>query len=213
MIKNILFDLGGVIMTIDQPNAVRRFKEIGLKDAEQRLDPYTQKGIFGDLEEGLISADDFICQLSTLVGKRLTFEECKYAWRGYTKDVPARNIQALDRLRNEGYRLILLSNTNPFMMDWGMSKDFSGDGRSIGEFFDAMYMSYKLRMMKPDERIFRKIISEEKIDPKETLFVDDGPKNIEMAQRMGFNTFCPANGEDWTDEIEDILKREVQEKK
>lgn len=213
MIKNILFDLGGVIMTIDQPNAVRRFKEIGLKDAEQRLDPYTQKGIFGDLEEGLISADDFICQLSKLVGKQLTFEECKYAWRGYTKDVPARNIQALDRLRNEGYRLILLSNTNPFMMDWGMSKDFSGDGRSIGEFFDAMYMSYKLRMMKPDERIFRKIISEEKIDPKETLFVDDGPKNIEMAQRMGFNTFCPANGEDWTDEIEDILKREVQEKK
>lgn len=213
MIKNILFDLGGVIMTIDQPNAVRRFKEIGLKDAEQRLDPYTQKGIFGDLEEGLISADDFICQLSTLVGKQLTFEECKYAWRGYTKDVPARNIQALDRLRNEGYRLILLSNTNPFMMDWGMSKDFSGDGRSIGEFFDAMYMSYKLRMMKPDERIFRKIISEEKIDPKETLFVDDGQKNVKMAQRMGFNTFCPANGEDWTGEIEDILKREVQEKK
>lgn len=213
MIKNILFDLGGVIMTIDQPNAVRRFKEIGLKDAEQRLDPYTQKGIFGDLEEGLISADDFICQLSTLVGKQLTFEECKYAWKGYTKEVPARNIQALDRLHNEGYRLILLSNTNPFMMDWGMSKDFSGDGRSIGEFFDAMYMSYKLRMMKPDERIFRKIISEEKINPKETLFVDDGPKNVEMAQRMGFNTFCPANGEDWTDEIEDILKREVQEKK
>ena len=51
MIKNIVFDLGGVIMTIDQSQAVRRFKELGLEDAEQRLDPYTQSGIFGDLEE------------------------------------------------------------------------------------------------------------------------------------------------------------------
>lgn len=51
-IKNIMFDLGGVIMTIDQPSAVKRFKEIGLEDAERRLDPYTQSGIFGDLEEG-----------------------------------------------------------------------------------------------------------------------------------------------------------------
>ena len=48
-IKNIMFDLGGVIMTIDQPSAVKRFKEIGLEDADRRLDPYTQSGIFGDL--------------------------------------------------------------------------------------------------------------------------------------------------------------------
>ena len=59
-IKNIMFDLGGVIMTIDQPSAVKRFKEIGLEDAERRLDPYTQSGIFGDLEEGKITADEFI---------------------------------------------------------------------------------------------------------------------------------------------------------
>ena len=42
MIKNIIFDLGGVILTLDQPQAVRRFETLGLKDAEQRLDPYTQ---------------------------------------------------------------------------------------------------------------------------------------------------------------------------
>lgn len=52
MIKNIVFDLGGVIMTIDQSEAVRRFRSLGLEDAEKRLDPYTQSGIFGDLEEG-----------------------------------------------------------------------------------------------------------------------------------------------------------------
>lgn len=205
-VKNILFDLGGVIMTIDQPSAVKRFKEIGLEDAEKRLDPYTQSGIFGDLEEGKISASQFIQELSSMVGRQLTFEECKYAWRGYTKEVPMRNIKVLDRLKADGYRLILLSNTNPFMMDWGMSKDFSGDGRSIDSFFSSMYMSYKLGMMKPDERIFKLIVERENIEPSETLFVDDGPKNVMIGEKLGFQTMCPENGEDWTSKIYEILK-------
>lgn len=205
-VKNILFDLGGVIMTIDQPSAVKRFKKIGLEDAEKRLDPYTQSGIFGDLEEGKISAPQFIKELSDMVGKQLSFDECKYAWRGYTKEVPMRNIKVLDRLKENGYRLILLSNTNPFMMDWGMSKDFSGDGRSIDSFFSSMYMSYKLGMMKPDERIFKTIVESEKINPSETLFVDDGPKNVMIAKELGFQTMCPENGEDWTSRIFETIK-------
>ncbi len=206
MIKNIMFDLGGVIMTIDQPSAVKRFKEIGLADAEQRLDPYTQSGIFGDLEEGKITADDFIRELSSMVGRQLTFDECKYAWRGYTKEVPMRNIKALDKLRNAGFRLILISNTNPFMMHWGMSKDFSGDGRSIADFFDALYMSYKMKVMKPNRYMFEQIIEKENLVPEETLFVDDGPKNIEMGKELGLKTFCPKNGEDWTEEIFRVIK-------
>ena len=59
MIKNIIFDFGGVIITLDQPQAVRRFEALGLHDAAQRLDPYTQGGIFGDLEAGRITADEF----------------------------------------------------------------------------------------------------------------------------------------------------------
>ena len=59
MIKNILFDLGGVIMTLSHPDGVKRFKELGVKDAEKQLDPYTQTGIFGDLEEGKITAEEW----------------------------------------------------------------------------------------------------------------------------------------------------------
>ena len=102
MIKNILFDLGGVIMTIDQPQAVRRFKEIGLSDAETRLDPYTQKGIFGELEEGKIGAETFRLELSKIIGREVTHDECLYAWRGYCKEVPPRNLKALRQLRSGG---------------------------------------------------------------------------------------------------------------
>lgn len=207
-IRNIMFDLGGVIMTIDQPSAVRRFEEIGLKDAASCLDPYTQSGIFGDVEEGKISAEEFAEKLGAMCGRKLTFDECKYAWRGYTREVPYRNIKALDRLREMGYRLILISNTNPFMMSWGMSSEFSGDGRSIGDFFDAMYMSFKMKMMKPDRRMFEAIVAGEGIMPEETLFVDDGRKNVEVGKEMGFHTFCPENGTDWTADLFRMLEEQ-----
>ena len=131
MIKNIIFDFGGVIVTIDQQQAVRRFEEIGLKNAAECLDPYTQSGIFGDLEEGKITAEEFRVQLSDMAGKELTFDACKYAWTGYCKELPKRNLQALRELKAKSYRLILLSNTNPFMMDWADSEYFDGMGNPV----------------------------------------------------------------------------------
>jgi putative hydrolase of the HAD superfamily len=208
MIKNILFDLGGVIMTIDQPQAVRRFKEIGLKDAETRLDPYTQKGIFGELEEGKIDAETFRLELSKMVGRELAHEECLYAWRGYCKEVPLRNLKALRRLRSEGYRLILLSNTNPYMMEWVESERFDGYGHPISAYFDALYLSYQLKMMKPSEAIFREVLRQEKTFASEVLFVDDGPQNVAIASQLGMRTLRPENGEDWREMLFDILKEE-----
>ena len=184
MIKNIVFDLGGVIMTIDQSEAVRRFKALGLEDAEARLDPYTQSGIFGELEEGKITAEDFRRELGALVGRELTFEQCCHGWRGYCREVPRRALDVLIRLKAEGYRLILLSNTNPYMMSWALSDAFDGEGHSLEYYFDALYLSYKLKMMKPCEKIFNLILEKENITPEETLFVDDGPRNTARTGRM-----------------------------
>lgn len=204
-IKNIVFDLGGVIMTIDQQQAIRRFAEIGLIEVEKHLDPYTQKGIFGDLEEGKISADEFRIELGNIIGKELTFKECEYAWRGYCKELPKRNLDILVKLKEEGYKLILLSNTNPFIMHWGLSENFDGVGHSLNYYFDALYLSYKNKMMKPDENFFHKMLITEKILPHETLFVDDGPRNVAAASELGINTFCPKNGIDWTEDIYNYL--------
>ncbi|MBR5930363.1 MAG: HAD family phosphatase [Prevotella sp.] len=201
MIKNIIFDLGGVIMTLSHPGGVKRFKELGVADAEKQLDPYTQTGIFGDLEGGRITAEECRLALSKMVGREVTFEECKYCWLGYRADLPPRNLDVLKKLRREGYRLILLSNTNPFMMDWAESGEFDGEGNSIHHYFDALYMSYRVKAMKPSEYFFRYVLEKEGIKPEETLFLDDGPRNVAMASDMGIHTFCPENGSDWTDEI------------
>lgn len=201
MIRNIIFDLGGVIVTISQEEAIRRFKALGLEDAEQQLDPYTQSGIFGDLEEGLITAEDFSRELSLRTGREQTFETCKWGWLGYRADLPKRNLEALRRLRSEGYRLILLSNTNPFLMSWALSNKFDGEGHSLNDYFDSLYLSYRLKKMKPSESFFHHVMLSEKIAPSETLFVDDGPRNVAAASQLGIHTFCPVNGDDWTKEI------------
>lgn len=205
VIKNIVFDLGGVIMTLDPAEALRRFKALGLSDAERYLDSYTQSGIFGNLEEGKITAEDFRSKLSCLTGHELTFDECKHAWLGYRKDVPQRNLDLLKELRAKGYRLILLSNTNPFMMDWALSSEFDGKGSSLNDYFDALYLSYRLGIMKPVPDFFRQVLDNENILPEETLFVDDGPRNVEAAGKLGFITMCPDNGSDWTGELRSLL--------
>lgn len=205
VIKNIVFDLGGVIMTLDPAEALRRFKALGLSDAERYLDVYTQSGIFGNLEEGKITAEDFRSKLSSLTGHELTFDECKHAWLGYRKDVPQRNLDLLKELRAKGYRLILLSNTNPFMMDWALSCEFDGKGSSLNDYFDALYLSYRLGIMKPAPDFFRQVLDNENILPEETLFVDDGPRNVEAAGKLGFITMCPDNGSDWTGELRSLL--------
>lgn len=205
VIKNIVFDLGGVIMTLDPAEALRRFKALGLSDAERYLDSYTQSGIFGNLEEGKITAEDFRSKLNSLTGHELTFDECKHAWLGYRKDVPQRNLDLLKELRAKGYRLILLSNTNPFMMDWALSSEFDGKGSSLNDYFDALYLSYRLGIMKPAPDFFRQVLDNENILPEETLFVDDGPRNVEAAGKLGFITMCPDNGSDWTGELRSLL--------
>ena len=206
MIRNIVFDLGGVIMTICQDEAIKRFKSIGLKNVEDYLNPYTQTDIFGDIEEGKISAEQFREKLSELIGKEVTYEECKFAWLGYRQDVPLRNLDILRKLKAQGYKLILLSNTNPFMMSWGLSGEFDGNGNSLESYFDSLYLSYKLGVMKPNKKIFQYIIDNEKIQPGESLFIDDGERNINAARLLGFKTLCPINGEDWTKELIDLLK-------
>lgn len=205
-IKKIAFDFGGVIIRQNQQQAVERFKQIGLLDAEERLGAYTQQGIFGELEEGKITAEDFRWQLSLLIGRAVTIEDCSYAWRGYCDGLPQRNLEALQRLRREGYGLSILSNTNPFMMGWALSKDFDGNGHSLADYVDALYLSYQMKVMKPSAEIFRRVLEAEGVRPEELLFVDDSSHNISAAQQLGITTFQPVNGEDWTAELFQLLR-------
>ncbi len=200
-IKNLIFDFGGVIMTIDYDKAVAAFESVGLKDAHRWLDASTQGGIFGELERGDISAETFQNKLGEIIGHAVSKEECKKGWMGYFKEIPQRNLDALRFLRGKGYRLIMLSNTNPFMMGWAGSKEFDGNGHSVYDYFDAVYVSYQCHYLKPDVNFFRHVLEQEKVKVEETVLIDDGPRNVASAAELGVQTICPKNGEDWREEL------------
>ena len=205
-IKNIACDLGGVVIALSYEKAVKRFEEIGLHEAHKHLDAFCQQGIFGDLEKGLITPEEFRLELSRMIGREITYDECMYAWHGYVEDVPQRNLQMLLRLRQLGYKVCLLSNTNPYMMQWAMSTEFDGNGHAIDYYFDHLYLSYQCKLMKPSAEIFKIMLDGQQSTAQETLFIDDGRKNIEAAQALGIQTLFIENNADWTDPITELLQ-------
>ena len=207
MIKNIVFDLGGVIFKIDKYQAIRRFNEVGFGDAASYLDAFAQVGIFGDLESGKIAAEEFRCRLSELAGKELSLEDCAYGWLGYMVDLPQRNLDKLIELRQRGYRLSLLSNTNPFMMQWVRSGAFDGRGHGLDHYMDALYLSYEMGIMKPESDIFKMMLQGEKAKPEETVFIDDSAHNTMVAASLGIHVLQPDNGGDWHGMLEDLISR------
>jgi putative hydrolase of the HAD superfamily len=196
-VKNIVFDLGGVLITLDRDNAVRRFREIGLENAEDLLDPYHQRGIFLELEEGKLSQEAFYEAIRKEAGKYISDEAIDYGWFGFLKEIPEYKLEMLEELRQRGYRLYLLSNTNPIVMSWALSPAFSSKGKSLSDYFDKLFLSYQIGCTKPESEIFEELLNKTGIIPAETLFIDDGSANIETGKKLGMKTYQPLNGEDF----------------
>jgi len=204
-IKNIVFDLGGVIIDLDHEQAVRRFKEIGVDDAEQLIDTYEQKGIFLEVEDGTIGVEEFCQKLREHTGKNLPFEDIVRAWMGFIADVPQYKLDYILKLRDK-YKVYLLSNTNPIIqLEWAQTGRFTAAGRPLNDYFDKLYTSYEIGVTKPDRRIFDYMIKDSGMIPSETLFVDDGKRNIIVGENLGFKTYMPVNKEDWRDAIDRLI--------
>ena len=87
-----------------------------------------------------------------------------------------------------------------------MSSAFDGRGRGLRNYFDACYLSYACHLMKPDPEIFRFVLDNELIRPDELLFVDDGPRNVEVARSLGIQALLTTDAESWPAEVEQILQ-------
>ena len=203
-VKNILFDFGGVIVSLSKQNALNRFKEIGFQQIDEYLGEFRQKGIFLDYETGKINRDDFLKEFRRIGNNNASMEEVDSAWMAFLLDIPAYKYQLVKDLR-EKYNVYLLSNTNPSVMKWANSSAFSPEGKTINEYFDKCYISYELGCAKPDKQIFDLILEDSGMKPEETLFFDDGPANIEAAQALGFQTYLTDQDEDLRKVFERVL--------
>ena len=207
MIKDIVFDFGGVLTTIDTGRALARFEALGVEDPAEYINSYCQKGPFFALENGDITAVEFCKELGDMCGREILYDEAKHAWCGFITEVHTAFLEFLQQLRPK-YRLSVLSNTNPFIQSWARSPLFTPCGRSLDDYFDMLFLSYLMKASKPGDEIYRKMLAGGSMVAAETLFIDDSDKNLEAAAKCGIRTLKVGNGEDWRKKLLEYLERE-----
>lgn len=205
MIKNLLFDLGGVIIDIDRNRCVEALEKLGVADADSLLGKYVQSGIFADLESGNISASEFRDALRRHAGNTaLTDSDIDTAFQKFLIGLPERRLEELRELRKK-FGVYLLSNTNPIMWNDSIARLFRSEGKEREDYFDGMVISFEARVMKPDAAIFRYTVEKLGIRPEETLFIDDSQANLDAASALGFHTALAVPGRDFADIIKPLL--------
>lgn len=196
-IKNIVFDLGGVLIDLDRQRCVDSFKKLGLEHVDELIGDFSQQGIFMQLEKGLVTADVFRDRVCELSGKAIADEVIDEAWNSFLVRTPTYKLDALLALRGK-YIVYLLSNTNEIHWNWACQHGFSYKGFTMKDYFEEVFLSYELKQAKPDPEIFRSVIERAGILPEETFFIDDSKANCLAASELGIVTYCAQPGEDWT---------------
>lgn len=185
--KNIIFDLGGVIIDIERESAAKALESLGIKEAENLLGEYSQKGVFLLLEEGQLSDSEMYDSLMPLCNPGTTCTDIRNAFERFLVDIPVDRLRRIDELRDKGYRVFVLSNTNPIMYDNWIAGAFRRDGKSINDYFDGIVVSFQELVCKPNPKIFQNILSRYNLNPSETLFLDDSADNCKAAEALGIN--------------------------
>lgn len=207
MIKNLLFDLGGVIMDIEKERCVAAFEELGLRDARSYFGDFSQQGPFMRLEQGTISPDEFHAALRTGLPEGVSDEDIDRAFCKFLIGIPAHRLDELRRLRRS-YRVYMLSNTNPIMWKSKIRDDFGQQGLTREDYFDGIVTSFEAKALKPDRAIFDYACRKLGIRPEETLFIDDSQANLDAAAALGFRTALAAPHTEFIQVITPILEAE-----
>ncbi|HVM87303.1 MAG TPA: HAD family phosphatase [Puia sp.] len=188
-IKNIIFDLGGVLINLDNKLTEKAFVDLGAKDFARYFGHGFAASFFKEYEIGKISDQEFINNLRQLGNLNVPDETIIEAWDALLLDFPPERIALLKKLRT-AYRVFLFSNTNALHMKT-VRKIYNSTFRNetLDELFEKAYYSNELGMRKPDVISYLHITNENKLIPSETLFVDDASVNVEGANKAGLQGY------------------------
>ena len=194
-ITTLIFDFGGVIINLDLPRCIQRFKDLGFENIDQYLSNFRQSNFFLLYENGTIDTTQFRNEIRKHINKPLADAEIDDAWSAFLRDIPQEKLELLTKLR-ERFRLLLLSNTNPLHIEMSTKNEFAKRGKTIYDYFEKCYFSYEMKLTKPQPEIFEAVLKDAGLRPEECLFIDDGATNIAQAEKMGIQTYLATPGED-----------------
>lgn len=197
-IKNIIFDLGGVILNIDFKKTESAFKLLGWESFSEHITQFHITDLFEKYETGRIDDLQFLEGISGLMGKPAEHEHVINAWNALLLDFPPRRIELLKKLKTQ-YRTFLLSNTNALHLQAFQQRLHDQEGVYLEDIFEKAYYSHVVRLRKPSAEIFELVLKENNLDPEETLFIDDTASNFEGAKKLGIQTHYLTPGTDITE--------------
>ena len=188
-IKNIIFDLGGVIINLDNKLTEKAFVDLGAKDFHQYFGHGFAASSFKEYEVGKISDEEFISELRKLGNLKVSDDVIVDAWNALLLDIPMERINLLKKLQQQ-YRLFLFSNTNALhMVTVNEIFEETAKGEKLDDFFEKAYYSNLMGMRKPTVESFQYIVNENNLNGHETLFVDDALVNVEGANAAGLKGY------------------------
>jgi len=185
IIKNIVFDLGGVILNIDYQLPVRAFERLGIQNFHHYFSKASQQAFLDEYETGKISSEVFLSKVLSLLPYGTEKSRVIDAWNSILLDLPEERLYLLERaVRN--HRIFLLSNTNQLHID--CFEQYLQKQYNIHQWeshFEKVYYSYRIGMRKPDLEIFQHVLNDAGLNPSETLFIDDSIQHIQGARQCG----------------------------
>lgn len=188
MIKNIIFDLGNVILNIDTKLSEIEFKKHGFTNFGELYTLAAQSEIFDRLEVGAISTKDFYNEFRQVTKSELPDSIIEHCWNALIINYPSKRIELLKKLKPE-YRTFILSNTNKIHYDFYtklLTEKHEVSG--LESLVDKAYFSHEINLKKPYKDIYEYVLSDSNLIPEETLFIDDNQDNIEAAKKLGIET-------------------------
>ena len=182
--KAIIFDFGGVLIDLDIDDCKAAFRrDLGYEKIDDILDPCHQKGIVGDMEEGVITADEFRAAVLKDARPGARPEDVDDAFMHILAGIPAYKGPLLNRLA-ESYDIYILSNNNPIVSQH-MPELFAGVGVDFGKLFKKSFLSFEMKALKPSASFYKTVLDQINLPSEDLLFIDDSQRNVDGAIAAG----------------------------
>ncbi len=203
MIKAIIFDIGGVLINLDMDGCIRAFREnLGFDRITELLDPYHQKGIYGDMEGGIISADTFRAEVLKDSRPGSKPEDVDRSMYALLAGMEADTVETVKSMATR-YPLYLLSNNNPISMSHilRMFRDYGIDPDTT---FREQFISCEMKLLKPSAQIYQEAVKRVGLPAGEILFIDDNDTNVQAARVVGMQARVYVAGTKLSDLLSDL---------
>lgn len=198
-VKNIVFDLGNVLLNLDFDASIDAFSELGLSTEVITPEQAYADPAFYQFEVGRATPEEFRNSIRHILNNPdISDRQIDDAWCAMLLDIPHSRVQLLKKLSGK-YSLYLFSNTNAIHIRRLHQEFRETHGIEFPSLFEENYYSHEIHERKPDLKAYLKVLELSEINPEESLFVDDLKKNIEGASETGMKTFWLKNGMEITE--------------